>query len=72
MRDNTRLQQQAAIVNYVDYSQFGQPPSSTAYFNMFVPDSEIPETPFYAEGEYKDYWCIIGDGSIYGGTAVFA
>lgn len=46
-------------VNYQDWTMFGQLPSLNHYFNIAVKYSQIPLTPYFAQGQYGGYYCIL-------------
>lgn len=58
-------------VNYVNYNTFGQAPSQNFRFNLMVGDNNIPTSPYFLDGQYLQYYCLMSDNSIYGGEPRF-
>lgn len=46
-------------VNYQDWSMFGQEPSLNHYFNTLVYFDDALETPYFYQGEYYTYYCLL-------------
>lgn len=53
-------------LNYQDWNTFGQEPSVNHNFNMLVDITDALKTPFFLQGQYEHYYCLLDRSMKYG------
>ena len=57
---------ESSQLEYENWETFGQNPSMNHKFNMLVDITEAQNTPFFLQGQYEYYYCLLDGGMTYG------